>query len=115
MSTTADGLKGAAAVHVKPRQSYVSYKDHIATFMLHKVTPCVLFETPHFLFVDRLKSTHWSDSNQNYETGSHHTQITGFFPLLSRSALYFRYSALCLHTRQLKSNTRVNMTIDYHA
>lgn len=75
---------------------------------------CTL-ETPHFLFVDRLKSTHWSDSNQNYETGSHHSQITGFFPLLSRSALYFRYSAICLHTRQLKSNNKVHRTIDQQA
>lgn len=67
--------------------------------MLHKVLPNFKL-----LFVDRVKSTYWCDYKQSYEAGSHHTQTTDFFPLLSRSALYFRCSALYLHTSKLNCN-----------
>lgn len=72
--------------------------------MLHKVLPNVLCQIAHFLFVDRLKSTHWSKSKQSCEAGSLHTKITDFFPLLSHSGLCFRCPALHLHTTKLNCN-----------
>lgn len=72
--------------------------------MLHKVLSDVLFLNFTVLFVNRVKSTYCCYSMGSCETGSLHTEITDFFPLLSLSALYFRCLGHYLHTSKLNYN-----------
>lgn len=79
--------------------------------MLHKVLPDVVFQFIFFIcgqgkvYILRLL-------NGSCETGSLHTKITDFFPLLSHSALYFRCFVCYLHTSKLNYNEKANITID---